>query len=120
MVLSPVILFLAHVVACTVVAPVTRSIVPTREDVPSGVEPPLKSTVVSSARTMFAIRADPVDVTKHADSMLSKIDDHPPFADTLHIIRPGPASHRSIARQGDDCGNAGSSRVMPGDNHESQ
>ena len=57
---------------------------------------------------------------KAADSMLSKIDDHPPFADTLHIIRPGPASHRSIARQGDDCGNAGSSRVMPGDNHESQ
>jgi hypothetical protein len=39
---------------------------------------------------------------KAADSMLSKIDDYPPFADTLHIIRPGPASHRSIARQGDE------------------
>jgi hypothetical protein len=114
MVLPPGILFLAHVVACTVVAPVTRSIVPIREDVPSGVEPPLKSTVVSSSRTMFAIRADPVDVTKPLTVY------YPPFADTLHIVRPGSGSHRSIARQDDDCGSAGSSRVMPGDNHESQ
>jgi hypothetical protein len=39
---------------------------------------------------------------KSGNSVLSKVDDHRPVADTLYITGSGSASHHSLTRQGDD------------------
>ena len=89
--------------------------VPKTED---DVKLPIKSTLVSSTWTIFAIRADPYD--KPGNSVLSKVDEYHPLVDTLYITGSGSTSHSSLARQGDQPLRIGSARVLPGDQQESQ
>jgi hypothetical protein len=62
----------------------------------------------------------PANSDKPGNSVLGKVDDYPPLADTRYSIGSGSASHCALARQRDDPGSLGSARALPSDEHESQ